>query len=99
MNKKSNLSFENKLTTYKAILKPVWTFASSYGDAANLATQKYYKRFNQISKDDKRCPLVHLKSNIASRLQNSVCTRRNHTPCQQAQTTHHWPQQPANNQS
>jgi hypothetical protein len=26
MNKKSKLSVENKLTIYKAILKPVWTY-------------------------------------------------------------------------
>jgi hypothetical protein len=26
MNKKSELSVENKLTIYKAILKPVWTY-------------------------------------------------------------------------
>jgi hypothetical protein len=42
------------------------------------------------------CPLICLKSNIAQRPQNSICTWRNHTSYQQIQTTHHWPQQPAN---
>jgi hypothetical protein len=42
INRKSQLSLENQITIYKAIIKPVWTC----GDAANLLTQTFSKRFN-----------------------------------------------------
>jgi hypothetical protein len=70
--------------------------ALSYGDAANHPTQKYSKLINKNSQDDNQCPLVRLKSNIAQQPQNSVCIQSNHTPRQQIQIMHHWPQKPAN---
>jgi hypothetical protein len=43
INKKSQLSFENKITIYKAIIKSVWTYEI---DAANPLTQKFSKLFS-----------------------------------------------------
>jgi hypothetical protein len=46
INTKSELSLENKIAIYKAIIKPVWSYGIELWDAANLLTQKFSKRFN-----------------------------------------------------
>jgi hypothetical protein len=46
INKKSQLSLGNKITIYRAIIKPVWTYGIELWDAANLLTQKFFKGFN-----------------------------------------------------
>jgi hypothetical protein len=96
MNKKSKVSVENKLTIYKAIFKQVGHTASRYEDAASRPHKNTPNVSIKNSQDDNRLPLVRLKSNTEQRPQNSVCMRRNHSPCQQIETTHHWPQHPAN---
>jgi hypothetical protein len=46
INKKSQLSIENKLTIYKAIIKPVWTYGIELWGCSEPSTQKFSKRFN-----------------------------------------------------
>jgi hypothetical protein len=98
MNNKSKPSIQNKLTVYKEILKAVWIHGFEWMGMQQIIQNKNIPNLStKNSQYGNQCPLVRLKSNIAQRPETSVCTRRNHTSCQQIQTKHHWPEQPTNN--
>jgi hypothetical protein len=46
INRKLQLSLENKITIYRAIIKPVWTYGIELWGCSNSLTQKFSKRFN-----------------------------------------------------
>jgi hypothetical protein len=95
MNKKSELSVENKLTTYKAILKTVWTCGIKLLGCSKTSNTKILQTYqlktlrmitgapwfvsNLTLHSDLKIPFIHEEI----------------TSCQQIQTTYHWPQQPA----
>jgi hypothetical protein len=45
-NKKSQLSIENKITIYKAIIKPVWTYGIELWGCSKPSNTKILQRFN-----------------------------------------------------
>jgi hypothetical protein len=45
INKKSQLSLENKITIYKAIIRPVWTYGIALWGCSNPSNTKILKTF------------------------------------------------------
>jgi hypothetical protein len=89
MNKKSKLSVENKLTIYKAMLKPVWAYRVKLWGCSKPTNTKIFQTYqsktvrmitgapwfvsNLTLHNDLKIPFVHKKS-------HSMPTNTNYTP-------------------
>jgi hypothetical protein len=71
MNEKSKLY----IYIYKAIPKPVWTYSIKIWGCSKPSNTKILQTYqSKTLRMINWCPLICLKSNIAQRPQNSICT-------------------------
>jgi hypothetical protein len=96
VNKKSQLSIENKLTIYKAILMPVWTYGVELWGCSKPSNTKILhtyqsKTFSMINIAPWSVSnlILHNDLNIPS-VHDEITLHK------QMETTHQWPQQPTN---
>jgi len=66
INARSQLSLDSKLTVYKAILRPIWTYGIELWGCSKPSNMKILQTFqSKNAQNNQQCPLVRLQPNFA----------------------------------
>ena len=76
IGRNTNLSLENKLLVYKAVIKPIWTYGIELWGCASKSSVAIIQQITiKNPQNHSKCPPVCITSHTAYRPQHPLCKR------------------------